>query len=66
MGNFFSDCCKEDKIENQPDNNTKIPLLDNTKNSKKNKTVKWNDQEYYRTIKTARNIRKKYKKSKSW
>jgi hypothetical protein len=66
MGNFFSDCCKEDKIENQPDNNTKIPLLDNTKNSKKNKTVKWNDQEYYRTIKTTRNIRKKYKKSKSW
>jgi hypothetical protein len=68
MGNIFSDCCNEDKIENQSENDTRIPLLDNEigKNWDKNKKVRWNDEKYYDTLRNASNIRKKYKKSKSW
>jgi hypothetical protein len=65
MGSIFSDCCKEDNVEIQNENDTKIPLLENDFLSNEPTKV-WNYEGYYRTIKTARNIRNKYKKSKSW
>jgi hypothetical protein len=66
MGNIFSDCCKEDKIENQNENDTKIPLLNNNNNNSEKKVVRWNDEKYYHTIRVAKNLRRKYRKSKSW
>jgi len=67
MGNIFSDCCKEDKTENQNENNTTIPLLDNNNNNNSDKkVVRWNDEKYYKTIQIAKNLRRKYRKSKSW
>jgi len=64
MGGIFSYCCKEDKIENQNENDIKIPLLKNNESDKK--VVRWNDEQYYNTLRNAKNIKNKYKKSKSW